>query len=77
MVNYVDLKCRFHYAPNDSSCHKVMRSLNECLGDGRSIPVPCTSIVDDEGKFKLEELSIDDLKRLQTEHEEKNFKGLC
>lgn len=47
------------------------------LGDGRSIPVPCTSIIDDEGQFKLEELSIDDLKRLQTEHEEKNFKGLC
>ena len=47
------------------------------LGNGRSIPVPCTSIIDDEGQFKLEELSIDDLKRLQTEHEEKNFKGLC
>ena len=75
MVNYLDLQYRFHYAPNDSSCHiveKVMRPLNECLGDGRSIPVPCPSIVDDEGKFKLEELSIDDLKRLQTEQEEKN-----
>lgn len=74
MVNYLDLQCRFHYAPNDSSCHtveKVMRSLNECLGDGRSIPVPCTLIVDDEGKFKLEELIIDDLKRLHTEQEEK------
>lgn len=74
MVNYLDLQCRFHYAPNDSSCHiveKVMRSLNECLVDGRSIPLPCTSIVDDEGKFKLAELSIDDLKRLQTEQDEK------
>ena len=35
MVNYLELQCRFHYAPNDSLCHiveKVMRSLNECLG---------------------------------------------
>ena len=74
MVNYLDLQCRFHYAPRDSSYHiveKVMRSLNECLGDGRSIPVPCTSIVDDDGKFKLAEQSNGDLKRSQTEQEEK------
>ena len=73
-LNYLDLQCIFNYAPNDSSCHiveKVMRSLNECLEDGRSIPVPCTSIVDDKGKFKLAELSIDNLKRLQTEQEER------
>lgn len=58
-------------------CRKRNEVPESVLGNGRSIPVPCTSIIDDEGQFKLEELSVDDLKRLQTEHEEKNFKGLC
>ena len=48
-----------------------MRPLNECLGDGRSIPVRHTLIVDDDGKFRLTELSKDELQRLQNKEEEK------
>jgi len=48
-----------------------MRCLNECLGDGRSMPVPHTSIVDDDGKFRLTELNNDNLQRLQNEEEKK------
>jgi len=44
-----------------------MRSLNECLGDGRSNPVPCTTVVDDQGNIRLIELSNDQLQRMQKE----------
>ena len=56
MINCLDLQSQFHYAPNDSASHiaeKVMRSLNECLGDGRSIPVPFLLLCDDQGRIKL------------------------
>jgi hypothetical protein len=73
MINNLDLQCRFHYAPSDSASHiaeKVMRSLNECLGDGRSIPVPKTSLVDMQGKLKMNDISNDEVQRLQHEEEE-------
>ncbi len=73
IINYLDLQSRFHYAPNDSSSHvaeKVMRSLNECLRDGRSIPVPCTLITEDQ----MAEISNDEIQRLKNETETKNAK---
>lgn len=72
MINCLDLQSRFHYAPNDSASHiaeKVMRSLNECLGDGRSIPVPFLPLCDDQGRIKLKDISNEQLKNLQAEKE--------
>lgn len=70
MINNLDLQCRLHYAPYDSSTHiveRVMRSLNECLGDGRAIPVPSTSLVDSEGKFKMTALTNEEIQRIHKE----------
>ena len=39
----LDLQARVHYAPNDSPSHiaeKVMHSLKEYAGDGRTINIP-------------------------------------
>ena len=39
----LDLQARVHYVPNDSPSHiteKVMHSLNEHAGDGRTINIP-------------------------------------
>ncbi|CAB3978002.1 Transient receptor potential cation channel subfamily A member 1 [Paramuricea clavata] len=72
MLNCLDLQSRFHYAPGDSSSHiaeKVMRSLNECLGDGRSVKVPTASLLDQHDKLKLTQLNRDELQRLQEEAE--------
>ena len=46
---------------------QVMRSLNESLGDGRSIPVSFTSFIDDNGQFKMAGLNNDVLQRVQNE----------
>lgn len=46
-----------------------MRSLNECLGDGRSIPVPFLPLCDDQGRIKLKDISNEQLKNLQAEKE--------
>lgn len=70
MINCLDLQSRCHYGPNDSASHiaeKVMRSLNECLGDGRSIPVPFSPLCDDQGRIPLKEVSIEELKKLKAE----------
>jgi hypothetical protein len=72
MLNCLDLQSRFHDAPGDSSSHiaeKVMRSLNECLGDGRSVKVPTASLLDQHDKLKLTQLNRDELQRLQEEAE--------
>ena len=44
-----------------------MRSLNECLGDGRSVKVPTASLLDEHDKLKLTQLNQDELQRLQEE----------
>ena len=77
MINYLDLQCRFHYAPGDSSCHlveRVMRFLNECLGDGRVIPVSTNSLLDSKGKIKLRQIDKDELRILQAEQEAQSAK---
>ncbi len=74
MISYLDLQSRFHYGPGDSKSHiveQVMRSLNECLGDGRTIPVSSATFIDDKGQFKMTELSNDELQRMQNEEEAK------
>ena len=72
-INDLDLQSRFHYAPQDSSMHvaeKVMRSLNECLGDGRAIPVNYEkSIFEHMETEGLSELSNDEIERMQQEKE--------
>ena len=56
----------------DSACHiaeKVMRSLNECFGGGTSVPINYqaeSSLLDD-----IQELTKDELKRVQEEKAEK------
>ena len=78
MINYLDIQSRFHYAPGDSKSHmveQVMRSLNESLGDGRTIPVSSVSFIDDDGQFKMTELNNDELQRVQNEEEAKIAKG--
>ena len=78
MINYLDIQCRFHYAPGDSKSHmveQVMRSLNESSGDGRTITVSSASFIDDDGQFKMTELNNDELQRVQNE-EAKIAKGV-
>lgn len=78
LINALDFQARFHYAPNDSSMHiaeKVMRSLNECLGDGRAIPVNYSkTIFGDMDKHCLQDLSNDEIDRIQRENEEEAAK---
>ena len=73
MIHYLNLQSCFQYAPKDSSSHvaeQVMRLLNECLGDGRPIPVPCTFITEDQ----MAEISNDKIQRLKSETETSNAK---
>lgn len=74
MINNLEHQSRFHYAPNDSSSHvveRVMRSLNECLGDVKAILVPSTSILDSEGKLRMTELTNEEIQRIRKEDQAK------
>ncbi len=46
-----------------------MRSLNECLGDGRSIPIPYgnDTIISSNGEASLLDLSKDELNKFKSE----------
>lgn len=47
-----------------------MRSLNEALGDGRSIKVPSSSLLDEYDNLKLKQLNRDEIQGLKAEEEE-------
>lgn len=69
----------FFLISGDSATHvaeKVMRSLNECLGDGRSIPIQYgqDSILTEAGKAALYDISREEVNRLLSERSEKAAK---
>lgn len=69
----------FFLISGDSATHvaeKVMRSLNECLGDGRSIPIQYgqDSILTEAGKAALHDISREEVNRLLSERSEKAAK---
>ncbi|CAB4024913.1 Hypothetical predicted protein [Paramuricea clavata] len=60
------------YKHGDSSTHvaeRVMRSLNECLGNGRSIPIPYDkdTIISSNGETRLLDLTKDELNKFKSE----------
>ena len=69
----LDLQARVHYAPNDSPSHiaeKVMRSLNEHAGDGRTINIPKVELTELEDIGVLLNMSKTELEILKEKQQE-------
>ena len=69
----LDLQARVHYAPNDSPSHiaeKVMRSLNEHAGDGRTINIPEVELTELEDIGVLLNMSKTELEILKENQQE-------
>ena len=69
----LDLQARFHYAPNDSGSHiaeQLMRSFNEAIGDGRSIPIPNVPIFEGMYEEQICSLTQDEFNALEAKRQE-------
>ena len=77
-VHNLDLQGRLHYAPGDSRVHiaeKVMRSLNEHVGDGHTIPIPLVPLTSLVSPGELMAMSKNEMKDLTDRKEKQEAEG--